>query len=163
MTFREFSQTALAVMGCSVFCSVPVVVASHAAHSPPSFVVRTFVDFYCVCPRPFLGDQFLLLDFVICLVFSLEVTLEGAESACGEACLGTRSCFVAVLPRETVDGVYIPELQMTVALRACECSLVQDNVVLVRSFPVVVEEDFPVDLILSPENSVTFLNCFPDL
>ena len=116
MAFRELSQTTLAVMGCSVFCSVPVVVASHAAYSPPPFVVRTFVDFYCVCPRPFLGDQFLLLDFVICLVFSLEVTLEGAESACGEACLGTGPCFVTVLSRETVDGVYIPELEMAVAL-----------------------------------------------
>ena len=116
MAFREFSKTTLAVMGCSVFRSVPVVVASHAAYNPPSFVVRPFIDFYCVRPRPLLGGQFLLLGFVICLVFGLEVTLEGPESACGEACLGTRPCFVAVLSRETVDGVYIPELEMAVAL-----------------------------------------------
>ena len=66
-------------------------------------------------PRPFLSDQFLLLDFVICLVFGLEVTLEGAKSARGDARLGTGPCFVTELACETIDRVDVSELEVAVA------------------------------------------------
>ena len=123
MAFREFAKASLTVVSCSVLRSVPVVVASHAAYGPPSFVFRTFVDFYCMGPGSFLGDQLFLLDFVVCLVFGLQAALEGAESADCETGLGAGSCFVTVLACEAVDRVHVPELEATVTLGAFECPL----------------------------------------
>jgi len=97
-------------MGRSVLCSAPVVVASHAAYGPSSFVVRAFVDLYRVGPGPLLGNQFLLLNFVVFFVFGLEVALEGAKSPRGEASLRAWPGFVAKLICEAVDGVHISEL-----------------------------------------------------
>ena len=110
-------------MGCSIFGSVPVIVASHAAYGPPSFVFWAFVDFHCMGPGSLLGDQLLPLDFIVSLVFGLQFALEGTESADCEAGLRARSCFVAVLACKTVDRVHVPKFEVAIALGAYECSL----------------------------------------
>ena len=116
MAFCEFAEASFAIMGCSVLGSVPVIVASHAAYGPPSFMFWAFVDFHCMGPGSLLGDQLFPLDFIVGLVFGLQVALEGAEPADRETGLGARSCFVAVLASEAVDRVHVPEVEVAVAL-----------------------------------------------
>ena len=121
MAFCEFAEASFAIMGCSVLGSVPVIVASHAAYGPPSFMFSAFVDFHCMGPGSLLGDQLFPLDFIVGLVFGLQVALEGTESADCEAGLGARSCFVAVLACKTVDRVHVPKFDVAIALGAFEC------------------------------------------